>query len=175
MDEIIFQIKNQTEINFINLKDQIEVAELETVYDGVSASRYIFHNLHSIDRFFINPNNYVYEGKNLFDIEENLSIIDAERVGYIDNPSFVISREKLLAYFDFVKNKIENYFNELTAQSLLEKPEGCAYSRLELILAQFRHQMWHAGLSSAITFESKKIWNKFTGLSALNQQLFGKS
>ena len=59
MDEIISQIKNQTEINFINLKDQIEVAELETAYDGVSASRYIFHNLHSIDRFFINPNNFV--------------------------------------------------------------------------------------------------------------------
>ena len=48
MDEIISQIKNQTEINFINLKDQIEVAELKAVYDGVSASRYIFHNLHSI-------------------------------------------------------------------------------------------------------------------------------
>lgn len=61
MDEIISQIKNQTEINFINLKDQIEVAELEAVYAGISASRYIFHNLHSIDRFFINPKDYVYE------------------------------------------------------------------------------------------------------------------
>ncbi len=34
MDEIISQIKNQTEINFINLKHQIEMAELEAVYDG---------------------------------------------------------------------------------------------------------------------------------------------
>ena len=77
MDEIISQIKNQTEINFINLKDQIEVAELAAVYDGVSASRYIFHNLHSIDRFFINPNDYVYEGERLFGIAENPAEIAA--------------------------------------------------------------------------------------------------
>lgn len=175
MDEIISQIKNQTEINFINLKDQIEVAELDAVYDGVSASRYIFHNLHSIDRFFINPNDYVYEGERLFGIAEKLSVIDAERAGYVDDPSIVIAREKLLAYFDFVKDKIEKYFDGLTAEALLQKPEGCESSRLELILAQFRHQMWHAGLSSAITFEGKGIWNKFTGLSALNKKIFGKA
>ena len=175
MDEIISQIKNQTEINFINLKDQIEVAELAAVYDGVSASRYIFHNLHSIDRFFINPNDYVYEGERLFGIAENLSVIDVQRAGYVDDPSIVIAREKLLAYFDFVKDKIEKYFEGLTAEALLQKPEGCEYSRLELILAQFRHQMWHAGLSSAITFEEKGIWNKFTGLSALNKKIFGKA
>ena len=64
MDEIIRQIKNQTEINFINIRDQIEVAELEAVFDGVNGSRYIFHNLHSMDRFFINPIGYVYEGEN---------------------------------------------------------------------------------------------------------------
>ena len=46
MDEIIRQIKDQTEINFINIRDQIEVAELEAIFDGVNGSRYIFHNLH---------------------------------------------------------------------------------------------------------------------------------
>ena len=45
MDEIIRQIKNQTEINFINIKDQIEAADLEAIFDGVNGSRYIFHNL----------------------------------------------------------------------------------------------------------------------------------
>jgi hypothetical protein len=72
MDEIIRQIKDQTEINFINIRDQIEVAELEAVFDGVNGSRYIFHNLHSMDRFFINPVNYEYEGEKLFGISENL-------------------------------------------------------------------------------------------------------
>ena len=45
MEEIIRQIKNQTEINFINIQEQIEVANLETIFDGVNGSRYIFHNL----------------------------------------------------------------------------------------------------------------------------------
>ena len=171
MDEIIRQIKNQTEINFINIRDQIEVAELEAVFDGVNGSRYIFHNLHSMDRFFINPVNYEYEGEKLFGISENLSVISTAREGYVEDTSIVISREKLLAYFEYVKNKIEKYLDGLTAEELLQKPEGCEYTRFELILGQFRHQMWHVGLSSAITFEGKKIWNEFTGLSGLRKMI----
>lgn len=173
MDEIIRQIKDQTEINFINIRDQIEVAELEAVFDGVNGSRYIFHNLHSMDRFFINPMSYVYKGDKLFDIPENLSVIATEREGYVADTSIVISRKKLLEYFEYVKNKIEKYFDELTGDQLLQRPEGSEYTRLELILGQFRHQMWHVGLSSAITFENKKLWNKFSGLSALNKKFFG--
>ncbi len=169
MDEIIRQIKNQTEINFINIRDQIEAADLEFVLDGVNGSRYIFHNLHSIDRFFINPVSYVYEGEKLFGIPENLSVISTERDGFVEDTSIVISREKLLAYFEYIKNKIEKYFDEITAEDLIKKPEGCEYTRLEMILGQFRHQMWHTGLSSAITFEGKKIWNEFTGLNGLRK------
>lgn len=171
MQEIIAQIKNQTKINFINIEDQIRVADLEKVFDGVNGSRYIFHNLHSMDRFFINPIDYVYEGEKLFGIPENLSVIATDREGYVDDISIVIPREKLLAYFEYVKNKIEAYFESLPAEALLQKPEGCEYTRLELILAQFRHQMWHVGLSSAITFEGKNIWNKFTGLSGLRKMI----
>ena len=171
MDEIIRQIKDQTEINFINIRDQIEIAELEAVFDGVNGSRYIFHNLHSMDRFFINPVNYEYEGEKLFGISENLSVISTAREGYVEDTSIVISREKLLAYFEYVKSKIEKYFDQLTGDLLLQKPEGCDYTRLELILGQFRHQMWHVGLSSAITFEGKKIWNEFTGLSGLRKMI----
>lgn len=173
MDEIIRQIKNQTEINFMNIRDQIEVAELEAVFDGVNGSRYIFHYLHSMDRFFINPISYVYEGEKLFDIPENLSVISTAREGFVEDTSIVISREKLLAYFEYVKNRIEKYFDQLTGDQLLQKPEGCEYTRLELILGQFRHQMWHVGLTSAITFENKNVWNKFSGMNALNQKFFG--
>ncbi len=43
MDEIIRQIKEQAEIDLINMRDQIEVADLESVFYGVNGSRYIFH------------------------------------------------------------------------------------------------------------------------------------
>ena len=173
MEEIIRQIASQQEINFINVKDQILTADLETVFDGENNSRYIFHYLHSMDRFFINPMDYVYEGEKLFGIQENLSVIDPKREGYVSDSSIVISREQLLNYFEYVKRKIESYFEKLTAVELLEKPKDCDYTRLELILSQFRHLMWHVGLSSAITFTTKKEWNSFTGLSALNKRLFG--
>ena len=110
MEEIIWQIKNQQEINFINVKDQILKADLETVFDAENNSRYIFHYLHSMDRFFVDPTNYVYEGEKLFGIPENLSVIDPKREGYEEDTSILISREQLLNYFEHVKAKIEKYF-----------------------------------------------------------------
>ncbi|MBO6219067.1 MAG: hypothetical protein J6N81_05780 [Treponema sp.] len=175
MEEIIVQIKAQQEINFINVREQIQMADLETVFDGENNSRYIFHYLHSLDRFFINPCDYVYEGEKLFGIPENLSVIDSNREGYVADSSIVIEREKLLSYLDYVEEKINLYFETLTAEELLQKPKGCDYSRLELILAQFRHLMWHVGLSSGITFSAKGEWNHFTGLSALNKKFFKTS
>ena len=175
MEEIIQQIKNQQDINFINIRDQILMADLETVFDAENNSRYIFHYLHSLDRFFINPMDYVYEGERLFGIPENLSVIDPKREGYESDSSKVISREQLLSYLDYIKAKVDAYFERLTAADLIQKPDGCEYTRLELILAQFRHMMWHVGVSSAITFSSKKEWNDFTGLKALNKKFFGEN
>ena len=74
-------------------------------------------------------------------------------------------------YFEYIKNKIEIYFEELSAEALLQKPEGSEYTRLELILGKFRHQMWHVGLSSASTFEGKKNWNEFTGLNGIRKMI----
>lgn len=45
MDEIIRQIKNQTEINFINIQDQIEAADLEGIFDGVNISKIKLKNI----------------------------------------------------------------------------------------------------------------------------------
>ena len=36
MHELIFQLKNQQEINFSNILEQIQVADLETIFDGVN-------------------------------------------------------------------------------------------------------------------------------------------
>ncbi len=169
MKEMVLQIKQQQEINFKNIYDQIQLADLETVFDGENNSRYIFHYLHSMDRFFMNPADYVYEGEKLFGIKENLSVIDPERAGYEEDTSIVISRQQLLDYFEYVKDKINTFFDAMSDEQLTEKPEGCEYTRLELILGQFRHLMWHVGLSSAITFSIKNQWNEFTGLSGFRK------
>ena len=171
MEEIIRQIKAQQEINFTNIEEQINKADLSAVLDGVNNSRYIFHNLHSMDRFFINPIGYVYEGEKLFGIPENLSVISTSRAGYEPDTSIIISRQQLLDYLGYIRAKINSYFETLTPEELTDTPEGCEYTRLELILAQFRHMMWHVGLSSGITFEASGEWNEFTGLSGLRRMI----
>lgn len=166
MDEIISQIKKQQDINFMNVKDQILIADLALAVDAENNSRYIFHYLHSLDRFFINSADYVYEGERLFGIPEHLSVVDSKRDGYEKDSSIVISRDKLLDYYEYVKNKITDYFNILTAADLLQKPQGSEYTRLEIILGQFRHLMWHVGFSSAVALVSNKEWDTYKGLNA---------
>ena len=126
MDEIIRQIKNQTEINFINIKEQIEAADLEAIFDGVNGSRYIFHNLHSMDRFFINPLTYVYEGEKLFGISENLSVISTEREGYVADTSIVIPREKLWPILILSKIKLKNILMNLQQRHFFKNPRAAS-------------------------------------------------
>ena len=65
-------------VSFSNNQNQSILLETSNYqfpnFDGVNNSRYIFHYLHSMDRFFINPEDYVYEGEKLFGIPENLSV-----------------------------------------------------------------------------------------------------
>lgn len=173
MREIVALIKEQQSVNFQNVREQIQRADVGAVFDAESNSRYIFHYLHSLDRFFAGPAGYVYEGGRLFGIPEELSVIDPARDGYVRDPSLVIPRERLLAYLGHVEERTNRYLDGLSDDDLLLRPEGSEYTRFELVLAQFRHLMWHVGLSSAITFSSTGEWNAFTGLSAMNARLFG--
>lgn len=66
MEEIIKQIKMQQDINFKNIRDQINCTNLEATMDGINNSRFIFHYLHSMDKFYINPSDYEYEGEKFF-------------------------------------------------------------------------------------------------------------
>ncbi|MBU5317887.1 hypothetical protein KQI30_16715 [Clostridium bornimense] len=75
MSSFIQQIKAQTEILFLNISDQLETANLEYEYNNLNNSRYIFHYLHSLDKFFIDPTEYVYDERKIIGIPENLSVI----------------------------------------------------------------------------------------------------
>ena len=158
-------IKDQTEILLKNLEVQINEAPLEVMLDNVNNSRFLFHAIHSLDRYFINPHHYKYEVENLIGIDENLSIISESREGYDAAPSLVIERQKLLEYFNFVKAKIFSYLDNLTDEQLAEKPEDCPHTKLALILGQYRHLMFHSGLSEAVNFDANGTWLEYTGFS----------
>ena len=91
MERILVKIiTEQTEILFKNLEAQLKGADLEKMFDNVNNSRYLFHALHSLDRYFINPYRYEYKMDEQLGLDENLSIIDEKREGYIEAAGVVI-------------------------------------------------------------------------------------
>ncbi|MBR5932873.1 MAG: hypothetical protein IK002_02690 [Treponema sp.] len=156
-------ITEQTEILFKNLEDQVSGAVFEEKCDNVNNSRFLFHMIHSADKYFVNPFAYRYEKMIAGDVEENYSIISQSREGYIADDGFVIKREILESYLKYVKSKVMLYLKTLTDSGLCEKPKDCPYTRLALILGQYRHSMMHCGMSEAFTFEKSGEWLPYTG------------
>ena len=162
-------ILKQTKTLLKNIENQIIGADLSCMIDNVNNSRYLFHAIHSLDKYFINPYQYEYEADKIIDIDEDYSIISEKRDGYKAAEGFVIPRQKLQRYFDFIKAKIENYLVNLTDEELVQNPLNCPYTRLDLILAQFRHLMFHAGMSEVATFHTNGQWLEYKGLPYLGR------
>ena len=69
-----------------------------------------------------------------------------------DNPaSVVLTDRQLLDYLDSIERKTMDYLDTLTDEMLYEKPEGCRYTRMELVLRQFRHISFHTGMLNGQT------------------------
>jgi hypothetical protein len=90
----------------------------------------IYHLLHSIDQWFINPNGY----------EEPLLQASKDKTGK------GWTKSELSEYYREIKTKVTVYLESLSPDLLKEKPEGCQFSRLALVLGQYRHFMYHIGL-----------------------------
>lgn len=157
-------IAEQTEILLKNINSVVQSANLEAEFDGLNASRFIFHTLHSLDKWFVNPEEYKYDENSSGGVAENLSVISSYRQGFDAAPGVVISRENLEKYAVSVAQKIRIYLAKLSDKMLSEKLDGCEFTRLELILGQFRHVMCHAGISSAINAQNGNGWLKYFGL-----------
>ncbi|MCK9169952.1 MAG: hypothetical protein M0P01_06010 [Treponema sp.] len=157
-------IREQTEILLKNLDDQIAAADLNVPIDGLPNWRYLFHTIHSLDKNFINPDNFTEPAVSVCGIEPDLAVIDENRPGYRQAAEVTVKREQLAAYASYVRQKIESYLSTLDDTMLAEKPDGCRFSRLTLIIGQSRHSMWHLGLSSGLTVQTGKQWPVYTGL-----------
>ena len=69
-----------------------------------------------------------------------------------DNPcKTVLSDEQLLEYLDRVWKKTLDYLDGLSDEELYEKPANCPYSRMELVLRQYRHLSFHTGMLNGQT------------------------
>ena len=108
-------IKKQTITNFINMETAIKTYDRNAPVCGSPAWRYVYHAIHSADKWFFNPAKFT-------------------------EPGF------------------------LSDEELDEKPDGCEYTRLELILGQFRHISSHIGMINGQTIERTGKFPIFAGL-----------
>lgn len=117
--------------------------------------KHVYHMLHSLDLWFINPRDRNFQEPDIH--EENLNNLDAvseKRLG----------RGEIGAYFRRVSDKIARYVGALTDGELLERSEGCEYARFTLILAQFRHLHTHMGMLMGFVVADGGKWPRVVGL-----------
>lgn len=115
--------------------------------------KHIYHMLHSLDQWYINPRVYTeppFHEANL----NNLDVPSQKR----------FSREDMARYLDTVKAKIVSYDDALSDEILLEKPEKCEWTRFTLILAQHRHLHSHMGMLMGFIIAYNGAWPKTLGL-----------
>ena len=135
-------LKDETDANFLNLITCIKTYDREAPVCGVPAWRYVYHTIHSADRWYFNPNVFTEPEFH----EEGMDVPD--------NPcTIVLSDEELLEYLERVRRKTMEYLDGLTVDMLFECPEKCGLTRLELILRQFRHISFHTGMLNGQTVE----------------------
>lgn len=142
MHSVCDMIKRQTDANFVNLMISIKTYDRNALVKGAPAWRFVYHTLCSADRWYFNPEHYTPRP----DHEEGAQ-----------NPYNPISREwsdaELLRLLEDVRQKTMDYLDSLDDSMLNECPPDCAFTRLELILMQFRHMGVHIGMLNGQTVE----------------------
>lgn len=164
MRKVCEMIKKQVAPNFINLETAIKTYDRNALVCGAPAWRYVYHTIHSADKWFFNP--FVYD-----EPEFHEAGMDNP-----DNPcSVVMSDSELLRYLERVKRKTFDYIDFLDDEILNECPENCKYTRLELVLMQFRHISFHTGLlngQTACLTDKFPVWVGADSLHRLDNGLF---
>ncbi len=156
-DTLIATIKDQTNRALWEVQNVICCVpdELwEKQYCGMPLFKHIYHMVHSLDQWYINPR--VYEEPPLH--VKDLNNLDAES-------NVMLSRTDIDAYWSNVKTKIEGYLESLTDDMLLTKPERCEWTRFTLIVAQIRHLHTHMGMIMGFIVAEVGQWPYVLGLT----------
>lgn len=139
MNEVLGTVRRQSEKLFRNIEFILDFSDdhlLQRPIPRWPLWRQLFHLLHSLDQWFINPYAYVEPTEDANAIKSLDITIDTEP----------ISLESLRDYYTSVKRKITEYLSAISSESLIENPPGSPLSRLDLILGEFRHVMYHVGM-----------------------------
>lgn len=158
MEPICEMIARQTDANFINLMIALKTYNRNALVKGVPAWRFVYHTLHSADKWYFNPLHYTER---------------SEFEPGSDNPFRPIAHEwsddELLELLDSVRSKTMLYLENLTDAMLNACPQDFPYTRLELILMQFRHISVHIGMLHGLTVEKTGRFPQYVSPHSLDR------
>lgn len=124
-------------------------------YCDMPMYKHVYHMLHSLDLWFMNPRDENYA-------EPDFHIKDLNNLDVIT--STVISKEVMKEYHLRICEAITNYLNNIEEKELLQYPEKCEYTRFTLILAQYRHLHTHLGMIMGFIIADTGRWPRVLGL-----------
>lgn len=150
-------IKNQTDKALWEVKNVIDCVSDDlwsAEYCEMPLYKHIYHMLHSLDMWFINPF-YNYKEPSIH--IDNLNNLDVKTDKFI-------SRGDIEKYYHTIKHKIDSYLNSLQDNELLSCPTNSEYTRFTLIMAQHRHLHSHMGMLMGFIIQATRQWPTVLGL-----------
>lgn len=128
----------------------------EKPYCDAPLWQHIYHMLHSLDQWYINP----------FDPDWQEPDFHVSELNNLDvRPAKKLSRAQLDEYGDEVCRKVVDYTAKLTDDILMEKPKNSEFTRFALILGQFRHLHSHMGMLMGFLIAETGDWPYVLGLT----------
>lgn len=151
-------IKDQTARALWEVKNVIDCVPDELwnkEYCEMPCWKHIYHMLHSLDLWFINPRDKAFKEPDIHEKDlNNLDVVSQKQ----------LSREQIDHYFMVTSDKINKYLAGLTEEDLAVNPPDCEYTRFTLILAQFRHLHTHMGMLMGFIIDDTGLWPRVLGL-----------
>lgn len=138
-----------------NVIDCVPDALWNKEYCKMPCWKHIYHMLHSLDLWYINPRDKNFKEPDIHEKDLNNLDIVTEKV---------LSRKEIENYFTCIDQKLQTYISCLSDEHLLEYPPDCEYCRFTLILAQFRHLHSHMGMLMGFIIDDTGLWPRVLGL-----------
>lgn len=157
-DSFVEIIEDQTRRALWEVKNVIDCIPNDLwnkLYCEMPLWKHVYHMLHSLDLWFINPRDINFQEPS-FHVKDlnNLDVTSEER----------LTREDIYNYYSKIADKITNYVEVLEDKELLEKPANCEYTKFTLILAQYRHLHSHMGMIMGFIIDDTNQWPRVVGL-----------
>lgn len=153
--EIMEEQTNRALWEVKNVIDCVSDELWDKKYCDMPCWKHIYHMLHSLDQWYINPKDPNFQEPAIHEKDlNNLDVVSDK----------VLSRKEINFYFTSIEEKIQGYIKELTEEQLLEYPTNCDYCRFTLILAQFRHLHSHLGMVMGFIIHDTGFWPRVLGL-----------